>query len=42
MTVIMYEAWVNHGILPSKIYSLPDGELTLLKAFTYLNKTKNL
>lgn len=42
MTKIMYDAWIKHGTLPSKIRSLPDGELQLLAAFTYINKTENL
>jgi hypothetical protein len=36
----MFEAWCEHGILPSVIYNLPKGEIELLKAFYLLKYEK--
>lgn len=30
---MMYYYWVNHGIRPSVFYSMPKGELIVVKAF---------
>lgn len=37
---LMYYAWVKHGIEPSKIYSMSDGELKVIRAFYIMETTK--
>lgn len=36
---IMYDAWVNHGILPSTIYNLSEGEKELLASFLIIKRS---
>lgn len=39
MANIMYYAWVKHGIKPSKIYSMTDGELQVIRSFYIIENT---
>ena len=41
MANLMYYSWVRHGIKPSEIYKMSDGELKILKTF-YIYENKNI
>lgn len=36
---IMYYAWSKHGIEPSRIYNMSEGELKVIRAFYIMENT---
>lgn len=40
MAHIMFYAWCKHGIKPSDIYKMSDGEKSLLRAFYIVEMEK--
>lgn len=40
MARVMFDAWIKHGVRPSEIYKMSDGELKVLRAFYIIEKQK--
>lgn len=42
MANLMYYAWMKHGVKPSEIYTMGNGELQVLRAFYIIDNQSKL